>query len=80
MGILIFSSTWTTSFRKISANALPDARILSDEHGRLLFLTVPAEDYDHGVLGDAIEATSITRFDDPLTGDCFSRSLYQMVW
>ena len=46
-----------------------DARILSDEQGRLLILTGPSQQYDHGVLGDAIEATHITRFDHPRTGD-----------
>lgn len=35
--------------------ALPDARILFDEHGRLLLLTDPTDRYPHGVLGDAIE-------------------------
>lgn len=36
--------------------ALPDARILFDEHGRLLLLTDPTDRYPHGVLGDSIEA------------------------
>jgi len=53
----------------ITVNVLPDARILSDGQGRLLFLSVPTEKYDHGVLGDSIEAGSITRIDDPLTGE-----------
>ncbi len=52
----------------ISVNALPDARILSDGQGRLLLLSEPTEKYDHGVLGDTLEASSITRIDDPLTG------------
>lgn len=39
---------------------LPDARILFDENGRLLFLTDPTNRYGHGVLGDALEAGSIT--------------------
>ena len=44
----------------LAVNALPDARILSDEAGRLLFLSDPTEDYPHGVLGDTLEATTIT--------------------
>ncbi len=41
-------------------NALPDARILMDENNRLLVLTQPTNRYDHGVLGDALEASGIT--------------------
>jgi hypothetical protein len=41
-------------------NALPDARILTDEKGRLLLLTDATQRYRHGVLGDSIEAASIT--------------------
>ena len=44
-------------------NALPDARILLDEAGRLLFLSAPTEQYPHGVLGDTLEATTITLVD-----------------
>ena len=43
--------------------ALPDARILSDGMGRLLFLSAPTEEYPHGVLGDSLEATTITIVD-----------------
>ncbi len=39
---------------------LPDARILFAENGRLLFLTDPTDRYPHGVLGDSLEAASIT--------------------
>ena len=45
---------------RLPVNGLPDARILVDEQDRLLFLTDPTTRYDHGVLGDAIEAGSIT--------------------
>ena len=45
---------------RLAADALPDARLLVDEVGRLLLLTNPTTRYDHGVLGDAIEAASIT--------------------
>jgi len=47
----------------LAVNALPDARILSDEDGRLLFLSAPTERYSHGVLGDSLEATTITLVD-----------------
>ena len=44
----------------LPVNPLPDARILVDETGRLLLLTDPTTDYQHGVLGDGLEASSIT--------------------
>lgn len=44
-------------------NALPDARILTDESGRVMFLSEPTNSYEHGVLGDKIEAKEITLFD-----------------
>ena len=50
----------------LAVNALPDARILSDEDGRLLFLSAPTEGYPHGVLGDTLEATTITLVDTTL--------------
>jgi endonuclease YncB( thermonuclease family) len=45
---------------RVAANALPDARLLVDEAGRILLLTDPTTGYDHGVLGDGVEATSIS--------------------
>ena len=45
---------------RLPVNALPDARILADDSGYLLLLTEPTTNYDHGVLGDAIEAKSFT--------------------
>ena len=45
---------------RLPVNGLPDARILVDENNRLLLLTDPTSRYEHGVLGDAIEAGSIT--------------------
>ena len=68
-GDLILVDMDNNQHSNIAANALLDARILSDEQGRLLILTGPSELYDHSVLGDAIEATHITRIDQPLTGD-----------
>ena len=50
----------STGERRLSINALPDARILVDESNRLLILTQPIERYTHGVLGDAVEAAGIT--------------------
>jgi hypothetical protein len=47
----------------LAVNALPDARILSDDEGRLLFLSAPTEGYPHGVLGDPLEARTITLVD-----------------
>ena len=44
---------------RLSVNALLDARILVDEDGRLLLLTDPTRRYDHGVLGDDLEAAGI---------------------
>lgn len=46
---------------RFPVNALPDARILLDDEGRLLLLTDATDSrYHHGVLGDRIEAASIT--------------------
>ena len=45
---------------RLKVNSLPDARLIQDERGRLLFLSHPTERYDHGVLGDHLEAASIT--------------------
>ena len=42
---------------RLDVNALPDARILSDGTGRVLFLSGPTEIYPHGVLGDDVEAS-----------------------
>jgi hypothetical protein len=48
---------------KVSVQALPDTQMMSDEHGRLLLLTDPTEEYKHGVLGDIMEAKSFTLVD-----------------
>jgi len=45
---------------RFTVAALPDARILIDEADRLLLLTDPTDRYDHGILGDAIEASRVT--------------------
>ena len=45
---------------RLPVNAMPDARLLTDEFGRLLLLTDPTTRYGHGVLGDGTEAGSAT--------------------
>jgi hypothetical protein len=40
--------------------ALPDARFVRGDGGTLAFLSSPTTRYDHGVLGDAIEADAMT--------------------
>jgi len=49
-----------TSQTRLPINALADSRILIDENNRLLILTRPTNRYDHGVLGDDLEASGIT--------------------
>lgn len=48
---------------RLPINALPDARIVIDENERLLILTQPTNRYDHGVLGDDMEASGIALVD-----------------
>jgi len=45
---------------RLALHALPDARLLMDEAKRLLLLTAATSRYGHGVLGDGLEAASIT--------------------
>jgi hypothetical protein len=45
---------------RLAVRALPDARLIHDGGSRLLFLSDPSSRYDHGVLGDELEAGSIT--------------------
>ena len=45
---------------RLAVGALPDARLLLDEQDRILLYTNPTDRYPHGVLGDAIEAGSVT--------------------
>lgn len=44
----------------LEINALPDSHILEDEDQRLLILSDPNDDYQHGILGDDLEASSVT--------------------
>jgi hypothetical protein len=46
--------------QSLDVKALPDSRILFDKNGQLLFLTGPTNKYSHGILGDVIEATTVT--------------------
>ena len=54
-GDLVVSDGNGTS--RLPVNALPDARLLAGDTGRLLVLTGPTAVYGHGVLGDDTEAT-----------------------
>lgn len=44
----------------LPVNAQPDARILTDDRGRLLLNSDPTDRYAHGIMGDALEAASLT--------------------
>jgi len=44
----------------LEINALHDSQIIQDERQRLLILSDPTEQYQHGILGDRIEASSVT--------------------
>ncbi len=44
---------------RLPVDALPDARLLVDEVGRLAFYNRPTQRYAHGVLGDIIEAGGV---------------------
>jgi hypothetical protein len=57
-GDLVFWDTTETG--RLRLKALPDARLLVDETDRLLLLTDATTRYGHGVLGDKVEAASVT--------------------
>ena len=44
----------------LPVDALTDSRLITDDAGRILVLTSPSTRYRHGILGDVVEATSIT--------------------
>lgn len=48
---------------RLAINAMLDARIVQDGEGRLAILTDPTTAYAHGVLGNSIEAGSLTVVD-----------------
>jgi hypothetical protein len=58
-GRLFFLDNQAHDLGIIEGPVLPDGRLLVDENGRLLALADPTNRYDHGVLGDEIEAASI---------------------
>jgi len=49
-----------TIYQAKQLDALRDARVLSDGNGKLLLLTSRTSVYEHGVLGDSVEAKSVT--------------------
>jgi len=53
-GMLVVESTG----RDLFADPLPDTRVITDGR-RLIALAAPTDRYDHGVLGDAIEASAV---------------------
>jgi hypothetical protein len=57
-GVLVITGQ-DESYR-INVDAMEDARILTDGTGRWLLLTNGTNNYDHGVLGDRIEAAGFT--------------------
>ena len=57
----------------LQVNALPDVRILIDERDRLLLLSDSTDKYNHGVLGDNLEAKSITLIETQPTIQISSR-------
>ena len=50
----------STGIGETNITALADARFVRGAGGTLAFLSDPTERYDHGVLGDAVEADSMT--------------------
>lgn len=44
----------------LEINALPDSQIIQDDKNRILLLSHPTSQYKHGILGDDIEAKSVT--------------------
>jgi thiamine phosphate synthase YjbQ (UPF0047 family) len=44
----------------LEIDALPDSQIRQDERQRLLILSDPSNQYKHGILGDDLEASSVT--------------------
>lgn len=61
--------------RRLNLEALPDARIVTDGSRRAVILTGPTDRYAHGVLGDKLEAASITIVDTGPRGRWATRSI-----
>jgi hypothetical protein len=62
-GRIIFDVAPKSSQSTVEVQALPDGRLLVDEQDRLIFLSEPTTRYDHGIMGDRLEAAAITRID-----------------
>ncbi len=67
-GVLTVLDANGSAIATAASPPLPDGRLLSDEKGRLLFLSQPTSRYDHGIAGDAIEAAAVTLFDPQVDG------------
>lgn len=59
-GRVFLENRGDTNVEELDVIALPDARFVRGAGGTLAFLSSPTDSYDHGVLGDATEAESIT--------------------
>lgn len=55
---------------RLPLGAIPDARIVVDDGGRLLLLSGATARYPHGVLGDTLEASSVSVVRDSSDGPC----------
>lgn len=62
-GRLGLATPWGSQRSELALRALPDARVLTDETGRVLLLSDPTDRYPHGALGDSEEAASMTLID-----------------
>jgi hypothetical protein len=49
-----------TEFIRPGIFGVPDARLMLDQNDQIILFTDPTTEYKHGILGDTIEATSIT--------------------
>ncbi|MFP3853475.1 MAG: hypothetical protein ACLFWD_04175 [Anaerolineales bacterium] len=65
-GRLLYSADGIS--RELDIAGLPDSRILVDERGRVALYINPTGSYDHGVLGDRIEADGLVVV-EPETGE-----------
>ncbi len=79
-GRLGLATSWGSQRSELALRALPDARVLTDETGRLLLLTDPTERYPHGALGDAVEAASMTLIDAGGRPRVISRMEFPQPW
>lgn len=64
----------------LEINALTDSQILRDEKERLLILTDPTDRYSHGILGDDLEASSVTIVDLSDTPISINKFLIDKEW